>query len=206
MDISVFTLLSILSPLLPLYAGFRERFSILWNYVLISLLSDLIISIVLKRALHTNTGLASNLFVVLEFLFITIYYHRQVFRKNLFYFVAAIPLLIFLVNTYLRSFMEFNFFGASILLFTYILYGLAGFFYLLRTQKQPLLEKSRFFWVNVAFIVYPSGSFLIMLFKDYLKATDEHLMKNLWIYLFPVLNISKNVLLAVAFTKEREEA
>jgi hypothetical protein len=183
--------------------GIRERFSILWNYILISFLFDILISIFLKRVLHTSYGWAGNLFVIFEFILISIFYNKEVFKRNWFYLVAAVPLIFFMVNTFWKGFEQFNFFGASIFSFIYILYGIAGFYHILKTQTEPLLEQSRFFWVNVAIIIYPSGNFLLMLFKDYLKDADELLLRGLWLNFFAILNISKNFLLGIAFKREK---
>lgn len=88
--------------------------------------------------------------------------------------------------------------GTSIFAFVYIVYGILGFYSLLRKQDELFLDRSWFFWLNVALTMYASGTFLLFLFMDYLLSLDFDLFNKIWSSVFLTLNITKNLLIAVA--------
>lgn len=88
--------------------------------------------------------------------------------------------------------------GGSFFAFTYILYSILGFYAILKEQKIIYLERSWFFWLNVAIIIYASGAFLLFLFKSDLVRINEKFYLKLWNNIFLILNTVKNLLLAVA--------
>lgn len=88
--------------------------------------------------------------------------------------------------------------GASFFSFVYILYGIAGFYDILSRQETPHLERSWFFWFNVAFLVYSSGSFLIFLLRQMVVLKNQEAYRAIWHYVFLSLNIFKYLLVGVA--------
>lgn len=194
--------LSILSPLIPIVAGIRQRYTLLWYYALAGLFFDLLL-LLLKRGLEVNHLWAGNLFVLLEFLLVSLYYRDKIFRSRLLAtFVIVAGSVFFTSSTLAGSIYSFNPFGASVFFLTYIIYGILGLYKMLQAQNELFLERSSFFWVNVAFIIYASGNFLLFLFMDYLRQHDDKTLLMLWATTFQVLNIIKNVLLAVALSKK----
>lgn len=197
--------LSIFSPLIALAAGYRQRFTLLWYYVLAGLFFDLLLPL-LKRGLEVNHFWAGNLFVLLEFLMIAFYYRGKIFRnKLLFGGVAVAGSIFFISSTITKSVFVFNAFGASVFFFTYIIFGIIGLYRMLQAQNELFLERSSFFWVNVAFIIYASGNFLLFLFMDYLRQHDDKILLMLWATTFQILNIIKNILLGVALSKKPQQ-
>ena len=186
---------------MPLIAGIKKRFSLLWLYVLTGFFFDILVS-VLKRMQMNRHG-ATNMFVLAEFLFISFYYKKKIFKSNIFFYVFVLSLtLFFLCNTLAKSLKDLNTFGYSIFLFTFILYGIVGLYRILKEQKMLFLEKSSFFWANVAFILYASGNFMLFLFKDYLNEKDIIAFHLLWTVSFITLNILKNLILAISLSSK----
>ena len=188
--------ISIYSALIPLAAGIK-RPGILWFYILLCLIADL--AIVSAKAtgdpeLHKWIG---NPFVILEFIMISFIYRKRIFKNDsIFVGVVAAILLLFLLT--IKSFKELNTFGYSLLLLLYAGYGILGLYAILKAPQIIALERSSFFWINVALIIYASGDFLLLLFKDYLWEADKAFFLKLWGISFLVLNITKNLLLSFA--------
>jgi hypothetical protein len=177
----------------------------LWMYVLTGLFFDVLIMI-LKRGLHVNHYWAANAFMLSEFLLLSFFYRRKIFKSDrLFYFILLTLSLFFVADTLRRPVFTFNTFGCSIFYITYIGYSFAGMYALLREQKIMFLGSSYFFWANVAIIVYASGSFLLFLFRFYLLNRDIELLRLLWGTFFLPLNILKNIILGIALYKYKDD-
>ncbi len=195
-----FLIISISSPLIALIVGRKKRYSTLWFYVLVGLSFDLLL-VFLKRVLHTHHLWAGNIFILIEFLFISFIYKQNLIKNNfIFYLLITILSMFFIVNTLQKSVYDLNTFGGSFFYLAFIFYSIFGFFLLLKEQKVPSLEKSSFFWINVAFIIYSSGNFLLFLFKDYLQQNENELFLLLWSSFFLILNILKNTFLGIALS------
>lgn len=159
----------------------------------------------MKRVLHVNYDWASNLFVLVEFFFLSFYYRDKIFRnKTVFYTVLATLSTFFVVQTLRadKSIWHFNTYGSCVFCLTYIIYCILGMYALLKEQKVIFLDRSPLFWVNVGFILYSSGSFLLFLFKIYLQETDMDLLRTLWTAFFLPCNILKNIALAIGLRKK----
>jgi hypothetical protein len=196
--------LSIISPLIPIIVGYRRRLTLLWVYAITGLTFDLLIPF-LKRVLHVNYSWPGNLYVLLEFVMISLYYSQQVVARKMAAYVFIGLLCLFFIGTTLNSGMfVFNAFGASVFCFVFILYGISGLYKMLQEQKVLFLEQSAFFWVNVAFIIYASGNFLLFLFLDYLSQQDDGMLRLLWGVSFLILNIVKNIFLGIALSKKTQ--
>jgi hypothetical protein len=182
----------------PLIVGLKNRSTLLWLYPLTGLIFDVSITL-FKRVLHVNHKWPLNLFVLLEFLIISLLYRKAVFKNNTFFswFVALFGVA-FIANTISTSLTTFNVLGTSIAAFVYIVYCLCGFYRILQAQEVIYLEKSWFFWLNVALTIYASGSFLVFLFMNYLETAHNQLFLKIWGLVFLTLNITKNLLIAVA--------
>lgn len=189
---------------MPIFIGIRHRFVLLWYYAIAGLFFDLLI-LLLKRVLHLNYSWAGNAFVLTEFVLITAYYSPHFFRRNkALWVLPAIPALYFVTTTWLNGIGKFNAIGASVFCFFFILYGIVGLYKMLQEQRVLFLERSSFFWVNVAFIIYASGNFLLFLFMDYLSQYNDRMLVVLWAASFLMLNIIKNILLGIALSKKAQ--
>lgn len=200
-------ILSILSPLVAIIAGFGTRKqTLLWYYPLTGFVFDVTISF-LKRGLHMSHKWPANIFILAEFILISCIYRKHLFRsrKAFILFVTGFSLA-FTAHTLSYSLLEFNKTGSSIFTFIYIIYGIYGLYTILKKQDVIYLEKSWFFWLNVALIIYASGNFLLFLFRDYMVRENRELYLLLWKNVFLTLNIIKNLLLAVSLYRLSKEA
>lgn len=203
MSISPYNLLSIFSPLLSVVAGWNKKGSLIWIYALCALFFDAFTSLYLKRVLQVNVQWSANLFVLLEFLLISFYYKERIFKnKAVFYIILVLFSVFFVVTTLYFSPFVFNLFGASFFCLAYITYTIYAFYLMLQKKEILFLHRSASFWVNVAFLIYSSGTFLLFLSKDYLMTTDARFFMRLWSIVFVSLNITKHVLLAFGLSKK----
>lgn len=199
-------LLSILSPLLPIIAGYKRRSNPLWWYSVCSILNECLVPLV-RNLLQAQVGITSNIFALSECLFIFLFYRNKVFRSDAlfrFLLIANLCLFIMLTSVY-TGWFRLDRLGISIFLLQYIGLSIAGFYQILKQQKILFLERSSFFWSNVAILIYASGAFFLFLFTTSIKTTaDQMALTQLWGTLFLSLNILKNILLTIALSKKEE--
>ncbi len=192
---------SVLSAIIPIIVGIRKRNSLLWTYVAIAFLAD-VLQLILKRGLHLPHHPVANVFILTEFLLISYIYKDEIFKNvKIFYGLVVLLSSVFVIGVFAQeeTIFKMNTTGASFFYFTYIIYAIAGFFMILKKQQVLFIERSSFFWMNVALLLYASGNVLTLLFHNNL---DEKFFLFLWHIFFRVLNISKNVILAVALSRK----
>ncbi len=97
-------------------------------------------------------------------------------------------------------FKDLNTFGYSILLIIFIFYSINGLYFILKEERNMYIERSEFFWANVAILTYASGTFFIFLFKDYLHDRNANAFNLIWLTAFVSLNSIKNFLLAFSLS------
>jgi hypothetical protein len=203
MNISPYSLLSIFSPLLSVIVGWNKKHSLIWIYAVCAIFFDVFTSIYLKKVVKVNSQWSANLFVLLEFVLISFYYKERIFwNRGLFYTILVSFSVFFVVSTTYFSPFVFNLFGASFFCLAYIIYTISAFYFMLQKKEILFLHRSSFFWVNVAFLIYASGTFLLFLSKDYLMTTDARFFMRLWSIVFVTLNIIKHILLALGLSKK----
>lgn len=196
---------SITSAILPIIIGFKTRKTLLWLYPVAGLFFDLLLML-FRRVLFINHFWIANTFILVEFIIISCLYYREVFgRRKIFSIPAAALAVMFVITTTNASWQAINGHFAALFYFIYIFYGMAGLFTIIKRQEIVFLNTSGFFWMNVAFLVYASGSFILFLFWEYLLAHDEKLFLNLWSKVFVSLNITKNVLIALSLYYYKKE-
>ncbi len=153
----------------------------------------------------TNVSFAENIFLIFEFVLISLYYRNKVFKTNTLFLLIMIALIsLYIFSNVAKYSVMFNFIGGTIFDFSCIIYSVIGFYSLLRKREVIFLDKSPFFWVNVALLLYCTGNFLIFLFAEYLREKDKHFLINLWLF-HNVLNIMFSVLIAISFLKRNIE-
>lgn len=192
---------SILSALIPISIGMRNSSNLLWTYVLLAFLAD-ILQLLLKRVLHVPHHPVANSFALTEFLLISFIYKKEIFRNDRSFYGFVVSLSsVFVIGIFMQEggIFKMNTTGASFFYFSYIIYGIAGFYMILKKQQVLFIERSSFFWVNVALLLYASGCVLTLLFHHNL---DEKFFLFLWHICFRILNISKNIILAVALSRK----
>ena len=194
----VLLVLSIASNLLPLLFGHKKRYTVLWWYVLTSLVFDLLVT-TLRRVFDVQYHWATNLFVLTEFVFVSYVYRDRILKHPyVFYGVLVTVGGYFIVDTLCTTMLRLNTFGYSLFLLAYIIYSICGLLSILKRQEVVFLETSSFFWMNVAFIIYASGDFLSILFTSYIQDRAHPLFVFLWSVSFKIFNIVKNIFLAKA--------
>ncbi len=198
-----FKIISICSAFVPIISGLRNRKTLLWVYPVAALILDIAIQLFKFKLELPHSGL-QNLYLLVEFILLSFIYKEAVIQaKKVFYnfFIAA--LVFFALTTFPHPNTEFNEAGATLFSFCYIILGIAGLYSILKQQRFLYLEKSWFFWLNTGIILYASGNFLIFLFAD-LRHQDRSMFLSLW-QIFWVLNITKNIFLALALYWYRKE-
>ncbi len=196
-------LLSLLSPLLTIVMGIKQRFTLLWYYAATGFIIDNTAQYLkLKNIEYHWPG---NLFLLAEFLFISLFYKKHLYKSKTLFWGVTIPVFIFFIlNTIYNSVFEFNMFGAGIFCLVYIIYGLLGFYQLLQRPVIIYLNKIPFFWINLAFFLYSSANCLLFLFGSYLRATDFQLLFTIWGIFFTSINILHYLLIGIALNKTKQ--
>jgi len=195
--------LSIFSPIIPLVVGRKHKLTLLWLYVLTGFCFEIIIFSL--RQWKLNYYWADNLFFLSEFIFISFIYRKKIFKSNfVFCLIGSLILLYFIVTTLSRkdNFFKLNEKGASLFYLCYIIYSILGFNELLKKKKIVRLETVSFFWVNCAFLILGSGTFLIFLFIPYFQKINVEILRKLWSDFFLIVNILTQLLLALALSRK----
>ncbi len=201
--------ISIFSPLLPLAVGLRKRNTLLWYYAMVGCSFDIASLLIRTYSKHNgitaDLAIAENVFLILEFVLISAYYRNKVFKnKKLFPVVTGILILLYILSNIPGNTLRLNLIGGAIFDFSCIVYAIIGFHSLLNTREVIFLDKSSFFWVNVAFLIYCTGNFLVFLFAGYLHTKDASFLASLWIF-HNILNILFSILIAISFMKRNVE-
>lgn len=191
-------LVSLLSPLLPLILCYKQRHTLLWKYILVAFVFD-ILTTVLKRGLHIPHHPVTNTFILTEFILLAFIYKKELsINPILFYIPLAVISIFFITDTVPIALYELNTVGASTFSIVYIILAVTGLYKMLADAEGLNYNRSYFFWLNVAILVYASGILFLFLFKDYLKAHDNKLFSILWSIFFRSLNTFKNIFLTLA--------
>lgn len=171
------------------------------------LLFDVLISLLLKDYLYKT--IAANILFLLEFSFISLYYVRNTNKANSLItksVIAAVAIIFIgynLLNTdfcHLGKGIKIS--GAIFFYTSYIIYALTGFYTIIKEKKSIFIEKSAFFWANVAILIYGSGMFFLMLCTDFLRITNIALLSHLWVPITSSINILEFLVLTLALTSK----
>jgi hypothetical protein len=180
------------SGLIALYTGRSVR-NILWYYVLLSFSAD--IAGYISDFYFDHKQGYGNFFILFEFLLIGVFLSQDVvplaIKKITSVFVVCIGYGFFVATAYTK-WTEINFVGAAVLYGVIIPVILSGFYAIVNDAELVRLDKSPEFIFCSAFLVYFSGSFLIMLYAGPLKGSNQVLLDNLWA-LHNLLNLIKNL-------------
>jgi hypothetical protein len=198
--------ISILSPLYPIIAGRKNRNVILWWYAIADFTADISVFL-LRMVFHSPYfGLSGNIYHYLEFLFVVLAYQKFLNIKN----IIVIPILLagltfFIIKLNQTSWILADTQVSAVFLFVYLLLSLFGFYSILKEKKIIFIERSTFFWVNVAFLIYSSGDIILLIFTDYLRNYNDKLYIILFSTFYLLINILKNTLLGVALSRRKDE-
>ncbi len=177
----------------------------MWWYAFASLGTELA-TYLIRAFINPKSSLAGNIFELIEFTLILLYFRNKVSLKDtLFYLLLGSGAIFFILTTTNKGWYKLNREGISTLLLVYIVLSISGFYTMLRQQKILFLEKSSFFWSNVAILIYAAGAFFLFLSTSHIKNSADRLaLTQLWNTLFLSLNILKNILLGIALSKKEE--
>jgi hypothetical protein len=203
---NVLVTISILSPLGPIIAGIKRRSEILWWYAIADFTAD-ITGAFLRYGLHSPYfALAGNIYTELEFLLVTLAYMKLLnLRPTIVIPYLIIGSLLYFLQLAKTPLFVSETFAYAVFLFSFLLLSLFGFYTILREKKIVFIEKSKFFWVNVAFLIYSSGDFILLIFTDYLRNYNDKLYIILFSTFFLIINILKNSFLGVALSRNNNE-
>lgn len=195
----ILSLISTISPVLPIALGIRKPKSYIWWYAWVCLLSDLAISLS-KHHFFVKYAWIANLFVVIEFVLFLSYFKTNVFKgNNLLLAVMGLGLLLFLLT--FKGWFIINRMGVSIFLVFYIVICVVSYYKILKEQQDVHLEKSSVFWVITGIFIYSSGTFFLFLGADALAGSNKEAGSFLLTFFAP-FNILKNIMLGIALSKK----
>lgn len=196
----VLTYISLVSPLLVIILGWKQRFTLLWLYAGAGLLLDNL-SYILKQA-EFNYRLTGNIFVLVELACITAFYSKNVFKgSGVFLVIMSLSGLLFLLHSGLTSFFQLHFQDVGLLCAVYIALGVFGYYKMLQFPATAYLNNSPFFWVNTAFFLYASTNCLLFLFATYLSKESFILMLSIWGFFFTTINILRYLFIGIGLYK-----
>lgn len=188
-------IVSLLSALIPVFVG-RRTGSLLWWYCIISLLADTIGFTLMK--MHIQKGWVSNVFLLLEWLLIATCLAETILPKK--YRTAkylSIGLVggLFCVRTVQKSFNIPNYGDAAILYVLYTLLTLATLYKVIKEIEYLQIERSPTFIFSAAFLLYVSGSLIMLLSNKHLRESNPALLREIWV-VHNILNVLKNCAIA----------
>jgi len=190
-----------LSPLIPLLTGYRNRRSLLWLYCFVGFVFEWFISLA-RRGLHINYFLPSNIYLLTEFVLVCFLFRSRLIMNRYAFWTLLFGLsALFIVHTVAKGPQEFNTSGAALFSLSYIVLSIAGLAQILQSKEVLFLDKYWFFWLCIAFLIYASGNILLFLFRLVMIKADFQLYRILWFYLYCPLNIAKNLFFAIALSR-----
>lgn len=193
--------------MVPITVGIRNRSSLLWLYAVTGLCFDVLVSLILPNDFYKSIG--AILFLVVEFIIISAYYHRRLFSAYKTAHSYTVVALILLFLTYAIAKTNFtdlstciNISGSIVFFLVYIIYVIIGLYTIIRQQNIMFLEKSSFFWATVAILIYASGMFVLILLFDVLDVKFHELLGQLWTPITCTINIIEYLILSLALSSK----
>ena len=189
-----------LSPIVVLILGWRQRFTLLWLYAAAGLIFDNVGEVFKQNGI--NHHISGNIFNLIELIVILAYFQREIFKNDIVFWLTTVLLTIgYIAHTIYSDWTEFNFVGLGVLCAMYIVFGVLGYVQILRRREVIYLSQLPQFWINTAFFLYASSNCLLFLFATYLKQESFELMIRIWYSLFVGVNIMRYVFIGVGLRK-----
>ncbi|CAN5904428.1 hypothetical protein BH11BAC7_BH11BAC7_04530 [soil metagenome] len=186
--------ISVISPHFILIGCWRQKFTLLWFYAAAGFITEMLTFIV------TEKQLIGNAFLLVEFILVSLYYKKQVFKNiTLFAIITTSVSLYFILSTLTKPFDYLNLEDASVFCLVYIIYGLMLFYkFLKKVPPENFQHQLSILGINIAIFVYASGALMLFLFSSLQLIQDKEDFYFLWGTLFPCLNIFRYSLIAIA--------
>lgn len=187
----IVTYSSVFSPILPLLFCWKKlsRYQIVITaFIVTSFTVDLVTTFLVRANitfLHIY-GLIESLLLI-YFYTLVIHHPRLSFRA-----IASIFTLLYVLNSWMLEWGQFNAYGRSAECVLIIALALRLFYQFYRDEEDIFIERSPMFWINVALITYFAGAlFSFLLSQKILTGPMPWILHN-------ISNILKNGILAVA--------
>jgi hypothetical protein len=196
---------SALSAVPAIWLGRRLR-GLLWHYAWASFIAD-ILTVSFLQYLGTNGKLViGNIFCMVEFFLISLYFGRALFRGWAYgVFVALIiawgTYLFISTLSVIHSRVNWEYIAVNYSIF--VLLCLLSLFKVIRNIEHLKIEQSPLFIFSAAFLLYASYSLLLMLFADRFKSAPQTLREELW-SVHNILNALKNLAIARIFILQQK--
>ncbi len=171
---------------------------LLWWYCCLSFLADAVGYAL--STIHHPMFWVSNAFILGEWLLISNFLIRQAFAERFRYPLLALSYLLgalFVARTIYCSPSVLNYDDAAVFFGLYVIGTLFGLYRVIQKIEFMQIEQSPLFVFCAAFLLYVSGSLIMLLARKYLDKSDHTLMRNIWV-VHNMLNILKN--LAIAYS------
>jgi hypothetical protein len=196
-------LASNLSPLVPLWVG-RKVKGLLWWYAWVCLICDI-------AGYSENVmgwpRIHANIFLLLEFVLIALYFRGLLLNKQQPRTVAGISIgliaITFVLYAVFNDPRKANYTAGAFLYSTYILICLAALYRVVQQAEQPGIDSSALFFFSAVFLIYASGSTIMLLFKIFLAHTEPQRMDEIW-SVRNILNLVKNLSIAFIFHHKKK--
>lgn len=154
---------------------------------------------------HNETYLFINLFSVIEFLFIYLFYIKILqrnFHKKLLSFISAAFIVycfidLFIIEDFTSTFASGPAAIEAIILLTFSILFL---FEQVNDTFTIFIYSKKSFWIVVAIIIYLSGTFFLFIFAQ--KNMNDPEFANQYLVMNSILYIIKNLIISIAFLIE----
>jgi hypothetical protein len=168
----IIIIISSLAVLMPFSLALRqfnvlsEPLRIIFYYILIALMFEILGWITVL--LHQQNHWVTNIFNILEFIFISFYF-LKIFKIKKIYKVLNY-----------RNINHYNSIAFVISCFALMMLVLYHFYILLYSLEVPRLTTNPYFWISSGVLLYFSGSFFINLFSEFILFNEVHSINQLW--------------------------
>jgi hypothetical protein len=185
----IIIIISSLAVLMPFSLALRqfnvlsEPLRIIFYYILIALMFEILGWITVL--LHQQNHWVTNIFNILEFIFISFYF-LKIFKIKKIYKVLNFLILLVAISIILltlidyRNINHYNSIAFVISCFALMMLVLYHFYILLYSLEVPRLTTNPYFWISSGVLLYFSGSFFINLFSEFILFNEVHSINQLW--------------------------
>jgi hypothetical protein len=202
-------LISTFSPIIPLLTGIKRKPGLIWIYILLGLVFNILIGKILRD--KPNHDLFGNIYVYLEYILISVYFFYKLNRRQRWAIHINFILFLFLLYyTLTHNIFIFNGFCAAALSFSYIIYCILAMYNIMLDANISSVFESPFFICTIALFIYFSGMVMLLSTMHYFATHEQlwgfkrrELMSGLWM-VNSTCNIIQSILFTWAFMVERK--
>lgn len=148
------------------------------------------------HVIHANMNLASDIFDILNLPLAVLLYRKRIHWENR-NVLAILIILIFvifaLINLFfIQGLFNFNGYATAFSSICFIVISLTYFYVLIQQLPAESITKLPMFWINTAFLIYYSGTFLLWLTADYLIKVLNNNLIGFWMlhHIFGIIRLT----------------